>query len=119
RIPEVRAGGISRLRNGDAVIKRQAVKSAIRVHAPRSELGEQPPIHKLVVQHDWITGGVGAILDRKAGPERTSVYRSHQQVARLVIHAKDEIDDLDVIVGSNFAVWIRRVHPEAENVEVI
>src|SRR5262249_34951283 len=115
----VRASWITRLRNGDAIIKRQAVKSAIWVHSPRSELGEEPSIRKLVVQHDRITGGVRAILDRKAGPERTSVYRSHQQVAGLVIHAEDEIDDLDVIVWPNFPIWVWRVHSEAKDVEVV
>ena len=79
-VPEVCPGRIAGLGDSDTVVKYRSA---------RRELGQQPAILELVIQHDRIAGGIGAIWNGEARPERTSVYWSRQQVASPVISGKD------------------------------
>src|SRR5262249_5752964 len=119
RIPEVSTRGISCLRNGDAVIERQAVKSAIWVHPPCSELREDPAILHFVVQHDRITRRIGAIRNRKPCPHITNLCRSGQPVALFIVNGKHYVNQLHVMITTYFAVRIRWIYPEAKQVEVV
>jgi hypothetical protein len=73
----------------------------------------------LVVQHDWIAGRIGAIGDSKARPERAGVHRAEKLIAALVVNSEDQVNDLNVVVPSYLAVWVGRVYPETEDIEIV
>src|SRR6266513_5021700 len=115
RIAVVCAGRIARRRDRDTVPKRfsRVVETAGR------ELGKEPAILELVIEHYRIAGGIRAVWHGEARPERTGVYCPRQQVAGLVIDAKDQVDDLDIVVRADFPVGVGRVHTEAEYVKFV
>ena len=115
RVAVVRARRVAARRDRDAVVERQS-----RIVEPaRRELAEEPAVGGLVVEDDRITRGIGAVLDREAGPERAGVDRAEQLVPGLVPDAEHEIDHLDVVVRANVPDGIGRIDPEAEDVEVV
>ena len=70
--------------------------------AGRGELRQEPAIHKLVVQYDWVAGWIGAVRNCEAAPQRPRIDRSEQQSAGLGIDS----DHLHVVVRTNRSVGV-------------
>ena len=66
RVPVVRTSRVGGRRDGDAVVERQRGV----VETPRGELRQDPPVGQLIVQHDRVAGGLRAVVDREAVPQR-------------------------------------------------
>ena len=114
-VPVVASGGVTGRRHGDAVPEGLAriVKTA------RSELREDPAVHELVVEDDWIAGGLGAVWDGEAIPESARVDGPQQPVAALVVDGEGQVDHFDVVVRPDLAVRVGWVYAKAEDVEVV
>ena len=82
-------------------------------------MGENPAILELVVQHDRVAGGIGAVGHGEAGPQHPGVHRSEQQCPRLRVDGEDQVHYLDVVVRPDIAVGVGRVYPETEDVEIV
>ena len=57
--------------------------------AARGELRQEPAVHKLVVQYDWVAGWICAVRDCEAAPQRPRIDGPEQQSAGLGIDTKN------------------------------
>jgi hypothetical protein len=117
-VPVVGARRIARRRDRDAVVEQ--VERLVRiVDAAGRELGEDPAIRELIVDHDRIARGLRALVDRKSGPQRAGVDRPEEARAGLGVDGEHEVHHLDVMVRADVAHRVRRVDAEAEEIEVV
>ena len=124
-VREVQAGGegvavvrpcrVARRGDGDAVVEGQGRV----VETSRRELAEDPPVGKLVVDHDGVAGRVGAVGHGEALPQGARVDRTEQPRAGLRIDREDEVDHLDVVVRADVSHRVGRVDPPAEDGEIV
>ena len=102
-------------------IRPRSCTGHLGVEAPRGELGQDPVVRGLVVEHTTgspdgsVQSGIGNPDQRRAG-----VDRAEQQAARLVVDIEYEIDHLDGAASARRPmIRVRRVHTEAKDVEVV
>ena len=99
-IAVIRAGGIARDGDGDALVGRDP---------GACELADDPAVGELVVDHDRVAVAIGLANAAKAGPDRGDARRpQHRGTRGLVEDLIAFVDDLDVLRRAHLAIGVRR-----------
>ncbi|MCG3195479.1 MAG: hypothetical protein DIJKHBIC_04762 [Thermoanaerobaculia bacterium] len=95
----IAAGRVGRRRDGHAVVEGRA---------RGGELGEDPAVGKLVMQHDGVTRVLRLTGAAEAGPQRVVERRAVQQRAGLAVDRKREVRHGHVVVRAHVAHRVGR-----------